>query len=345
MGMDSPPSVKQTDLLRVVVTMDNAPGHMELLTPGARCEWGRCQFILNPEPGTQADFWIVAGNARPTDTMVCDPRNTMFIAAEPLEKKVYPHKYYRQFHWLVDSHDKSRHPRLTIDALGLCWHTGLRQPQNEYSFGYDRLASTPMPEKQNRISVVCSSNRFTAGQSLRLDFLEEAKRKLGDQIVHFGRGFQPVADKLEAILPYRFHLALENCQHRNYWSEKIADAYLSWAFPIYVGCPNLADFLPAESFVRIDPAQPEESIRTLRKLLETAPTQRERDAVSAGRDAILNQWNPFAVWARWAEARWQQGEFQNTTIHSHKAFRSMFRGWIFRLRTNHWRPAKSQKAA
>lgn len=336
---------EKSDLLRVVVTMDHAPGRMELLTPGARCRWGRCEFLLNPEPGMEADFWIVAGNARPSDEMLCDPRNTMFIAAEPLEKKVYPLRYYRQFHWLVDSHDKSRHPRLTIDALGLCWHTGLQQPQNTYTFGYDQLASTPMPEKQNRISVVCSHNRFTPGQRLRLDFLEEAKRELGDQIVHFGRGFEPIADKHEAIRPYRFHLALENCQFRNYWSEKIADAYLSWAFPIYVGCPNLEEFLPADSFVRIDPSNVHQSIETLRQLLQSVPTQQERSAISAGRDAILNRWNPFAVWSRWAEARWQPGTKQRMTIRSHKAFRSLLRGYIYRFRTKDWRPTSSRKIA
>ncbi len=343
--MQHPQIAKHHRPLRIVVTMDNAPGRMELLTPGARCEWGRCQILLNPEPGTQADFWIVAGNARPVDSMRCDPRNTMLIVAEPLEKKVYPLKYYQQFHWIVDSHDKSRHPRLTEDALGLCWHTGLEQPANEYTFGYDHLASIPMPEKQNRISVVCSNNRFTSGQRLRLIFLDEAKRQLGDQIVHFGRGFQPIADKREATLPFRFHLALENCQQRNYWTEKIADAYLNWAFPIYVGCPNVEDFLPAESFARIDPRRPDKSIATMRRLLESAPTRSEFDAIAAGRDAIMNHWNPFAVWARWAEARWQPGEFPTTTIHSHKAFRSMFRGYIFRLRNNNWCGSESKKAA
>ncbi len=318
--------------LRVIVTMDHAPGNLALLSPGGRCEWGRCTFLLNPPQGTEADFWIVAGNARPADMMLCSPQNTMFIAAEPLEKKVYPLKYYRQFRWVVDSHDRSKHPNLVLDALGLCWHTGLKQPQNEYTVGYDRLAAIPMPDKQNRISVVCSNNRFTPGQCLRLDFLSEAKRQLGHHIAHFGRGFAPVSDKLDAILPYRFHMAMENCQLPNYWSEKIADAFLGWAFPLYVGCPNLEQFLPASSFVRIDPAKPEEAIQRLRLLLATPANESEHRAVALGRDAILNQWNPFAVWSRWAEARWQPALAARTTLYSHKAFRSMFRGYVFRLR-------------
>ena len=338
MQRDAPAIASRNESLKVVVTMDNAPKNLELLSPGSRCEWGRCQFLLNPEPGTQADFWIVVANARPFDYMDCSPQNTMLIVHEPLEKKVYPLKYYQQFQWLIDSHDQSQHPRLTIDALGLCWHAGLNHPNNSYNFGYDHLASLPMPEKQNRISVVCSNNRYTPGQCLRLDFLAEAKRQLGDQIVHFGRGFSPVADKMESILPYRFPLALENCQYPNYWSEKISDAYLSWAFPVYVGCPNLDEFLPAASFVRIDPARPQESIRIMRKLLDTPASRCEYDAIANGRDAILNRWNPFAVWSHWAETRWEAGEPERTVIRSHKAFRSLLRGYIYRMRN--WVPEK-----
>lgn len=343
MQRNDPAISSRNESLKVVVTMDNAPKNLELLSPGARCQWGHCQFLLNPEPGTKADFWIVVANGRPVDYMQCSPQNTMLIVHEPLEKKVYPLRYYRQFQWLIDSHDQSQHPRLTLDAPGLCWHAGLDQRNNAYTFGYDHLVSVRMPEKHNRISVVCSNNRFTPGQCLRLDFLAEAKRQLGDQIVHFGRGFTPVAEKMQAILPYRFHLALENCQYPNYWSEKISDAYLSWAFPMYVGCPNLEQFIPAESFLRIDPAKPEESIRTLRAMLDTPVSQHEFDAVAAGRNAVLNHWNPFAVWSRWAETRWQPAEPQHTIIRSHKAFRSMFRGYIYRLRNP--LPASADRAA
>ena len=331
--------------LTVVVTMEHAPGRLELLSPGGRCEWGKCSFLLNPPRDTVADFWIVAGNARPVDRMICAPENTLFIAAEPLEKKSYPQRYYRQFHWLVDSHSASNHPRLSIEPLGLCWHIGMQQPGAQYAFGYDALRVLTQPTKQNRISVVCSDNRFTAGQRQRLDFLDKARRELGDRIVHFGRGYTPICDKLDAILPHRFHLALENCSLPNYWSEKIADAYLAWAFPLYVGCPNLEHILPPGSFVRIDPAKPEESIAMITQLLDSPVTNVEQNAVAAGREAILNVFNPFAVWAKCAEARWSPEAQEYVVIRSHKAFRSMLRGYAFRWRMRNWRPNESGRAA
>jgi hypothetical protein len=42
---------------------------------------------------------------------------------------------------------------------------------------------------------------------------------------------------------------LENSQSPHYWTEKLTDAYLGWAFPLYVGCPNVGDYFAKESFL------------------------------------------------------------------------------------------------
>jgi hypothetical protein len=39
-----------------------------------------------------------------------------------------------------------------------------------------------------------------------------------------------------------FHIAIENTQNNNYFTEKIIDAFLTKTIPIYWGCPNLNDY-------------------------------------------------------------------------------------------------------
>jgi len=70
--------------------------------------------------------------------------------------------------------------------------------------------------------------------------------------VHFGRGFEPIDDKMGAILPYRFHLVLENSVLPNYWTEKLADALSRLGLPGLFGCPNVGDYLPAEALLSIN---------------------------------------------------------------------------------------------
>ena len=318
--------------LLVRINMDHAPGRMELLTPGASLRWGRCRFDLNPEPGGRADFAVVMGNARPVDRFMAAPENTLFIAAEPPTKKIYPKRFYHQFSHLVDTHATSGHPAVEVTMPGLCWHAGLDRRTNAFRYGYDHLKSLPAPEKINRVSVVCSDAAFTHGQRLRLDFLRQLKLRLGDRLVHYGRGFEPIDDKMTAILPNRFHLVMENSELPNYWTEKLADAYLGWAFPLYVGCPNLEDFFPNDEFLSLDPRNVDASARLIIRLLETEPTLGEMSVVESARGRILDQYNPFAWCARWVEAFHRDARETNLTIRSHKAFRPFPRGMIYRLR-------------
>lgn len=325
--------------LRVVVTLEPDRGGWQLLAPGGNPRVGRCDIRLNPTGAVEADYWIVFANARPADRVRCAPENTLFIAAEPEEKKVYPMAFYRQFHRLIDTHDRSRHPRLIRHAPCAAWHLGFDHREGGFTFGYDWLNALPPPAAyHNQVSVVCSNAAGTPGQRQRLAFLAELKSRLGDRLVHFGRGFNPVADKLDAILGYRYHLVMENCRARDYWTEKLADAYLGWAFPLYLGCPNLGDYFPEASFASLDIGDPALAAERISRLLDREPDDAQRAAVAAGRRLVLDRYNPWLAWARWAETYHQAGAAATwLTIRSHKAFRPFPRGWWYRWRTRHQR--------
>jgi hypothetical protein len=319
--------------LRVRVHMDCAPDGMALLTPHASLRWGRCQFDFNPAPGGRADFSVVLGNARPLDCFHCAPENTLFIAGEPLSKKLYPQAFYRQFGHVVDSHAGSRHPHLHVGALGLNWHVGLDRSTGGYRYGYDHLSALACPDKENRIAVVCSNASKTEGQRQRLALLDGLKQRLGDRLVHFGRGFTPIDDKMDAILPYRFHLALENGVEPNYWTEKLADAYLGWAFPVYLGCPNVGDYLPADALVSINGQSVDAVAARIAGLLDQPSDAAREAALAEARQRILNVYNPFAWAAHWAEQLHRPNLAETRlTLRSHKAFRGFPRGHLFRLR-------------
>ncbi len=109
-------------ILRVVVTMETTSSGWHLLCPGGsgggNPRIGRCEILLNPERPVEADYWIVFANARPCDRMRCAPENTLFIAAEPEEKKVYPLEFYQQFHRIRPSAD---HPARALHVMA-CRH-------------------------------------------------------------------------------------------------------------------------------------------------------------------------------------------------------------------------------
>jgi hypothetical protein len=317
----------------VAITTNVAHRGFERLSPGSRMKWGKCRFLLNPPPGTEVDYWIVFTEGRTLDYMTCHPQNTLFLAGEPPSKKIHSRSFYAQFHQVVSSHENDPHPRVTAASPGLNWHVGLQREQDCYSYGYDELVVMPFPQKRNQISVVCSNLATTQGQRDRLNFLEQLKSALGEQLVHFGRGFDPISDKMDAILPYRFHLVLENSCSANYWTEKISDAYLGWAFPFYAGCPNLDESFPSQSFVRVLLNEPEAAISSIRLALSSPQDRTEIELISQSRDLALNQFNLFARFSKWAELFHSPLPRQKVYINTHKAYRPFPKNMIFRIKS------------
>lgn len=314
-------SVNSCKRLRVRVTMASAPGGMEYFTPNCGMQWGRCDFSVNPPSGGDWDFWIVFGNALPKEYANVAPCNTLFIAGEPPQKKIYPYRFYQQFAHIIDTHMGSKHQGLLIDAMGLCWMVGLSWSDLSYKFGYDYLKQLTYPEKKNKISVICSSTAKTKGQKLRLRFLHAVKERMGDKIVHCGKGFKSIEDKMDGILPYRFNLVLENSQSPNYWTEKLTDAYLGWSFPLYLGCPNLSEYFDPASFCPLDIHDIDESVRIMESLLSAPQTPLEQAAIRVARAQVLEQYNPFARFNHWVQKFYTDLPHEELVIRAEKAFR------------------------
>lgn len=282
--------------------------------------WGDCQFHLNPPQGGRYDFWIVFGNALGTEQGFVAPENTLFIAGEPPAKKTYPLAFYRQFAHVVDTHNGSKHSGLIISALGLCWLVGLDFSEMRFKFGYDHLKQLPRLPKENKIGVVCSATAKTAGQRARLRFLQSLKQRLGERIVHYGKGFEPIDDKLDAIAPYRFHLVLENSQSPHYWTEKLTDAYLGWAYPFYLGCPDLGSYFDRSAFAPVSLSDPAGAAAIMAAALERPESAEEIAAVEKARIQVLDTYNPFARFDYWVGTLRREGEPQMLTVLSAKKF-------------------------
>ncbi len=56
-------------------------------------------------------------------------------------------------------------------------------------------------------------------------------------------------DKIKTFASYRFSLAFENSQYPGYVSEKIFDSFLAGCIPVYLGAPDVTDYVPADCFI------------------------------------------------------------------------------------------------
>ncbi len=268
-------------------------------TPSESMTWKNTQFFLN-DLKTDADFMVVYDEPDGSFlTHIPKERRILFIS-EPPSIKEYKKTYLEQF-GIVCTPQKiiglNNHTKQIIGQLCLPWHYGVAHSHrfSEYET-YDSLSSMQVPKKNNKISTMISSKVMNNHHRQRIHTTQFLKQELGDEFHLLGRGYNEIDDKAEGIAPYAFHLVCENNDVPHFWTEKLADAYLGWSFPIFSGCDNIKEYFPENSFVQVDLSKPEKVLQQIRDILDTPNFYESRQSfIEKARNLILNDYNLFAV--------------------------------------------------
>lgn len=99
--------------------------------------------------------------------------------------------------------------------------------------------------KRDGVSIVASNKTMTEGHQMRHRLIKAA----GDRLQVFGRGYNPIEHKIEALGPYRFSVTIENSSAPWYFTEKLIDCFSTFTVPIYWGCPGIARFFDTSGMI------------------------------------------------------------------------------------------------
>ncbi|MCX7828538.1 MAG: glycosyltransferase family 10 [Thermanaerothrix sp.] len=286
--------------MKVKVTTQFPEWPLRLQSPSGLCQWDGVRFFIDDDTD-EADAWVVFDNVKRTVSALCPPEKVVLITFEPPAIKSYPSSYLKQFARVVTCHNMD-HPGVIRWQQSLPWHYGRNlagQGEDRFLESYDTLsADDPFSAKERLASIVCSAKRSRDCHRRRHEFVSLLEEARIEGLEFFGRG-RPVEApcKRDAIRPYKYHVVLENSSYPDYWSEKLADAYLGGAFPIYWGCPNLEDYFPEGSFARIDIERPKEAVERIREILGSSLYEDSIEALRKARDLVLNRYNFFPAMA------------------------------------------------
>jgi hypothetical protein len=265
-------------------------------TPKGDGVFGNTRFVFDSAEN-QYDFLIVYdGVPNGVEERIRHGR-ALFAAGEPVAVKRYSSRFLAQFGTVLTSDRSTPHANRVFTQTGLPWHIGV--PNGKIARLHESLDFAALErlsgEKTKLMSVICSNKTMTPAQRLRMPFARALKDHFGECLDFFGRGFRDIDDKAEALVPYRYHIVLENGDDRDYWSEKIADPFLAETFPFYWGCRNLEDYFPEDSFVRVDLTNPAAAIATIEATIASDRATRSRAAVAEAKRRVLTEHNVFAV--------------------------------------------------
>jgi len=244
-------------------------------TPGLSGVW---KDIVGVSNINNADYYIVLGGRRANYNF--DPDKTIYIKREPDFIESAPQGFRHTILW-KDTH------------CGITWWINK---------SYDQLKEMVYPRKEKEVSCIVS-----AKHRHRLSFVGKMMAN-NDVVDLYGRG-HGMHDhgkyykgelnydgncKLLGLSPYTHTVVLENSQEKNYWTEKISDAYLSWCMPIYWGCPNISDFFEPQSYrtISLDDPSP---IETIHSMIEEPISSDDIELLSQSRNKILDEYNIWEI--------------------------------------------------
>lgn len=285
-------------LVRVKLSTNFPEWPLSRQTPGCTGQWGNCSFFINEEIAA-CDYWVVYEGLTQPETTCCPPENTLLITAEPSPVRKYDRRFMAQFAQVLTCQREIKHRRVISRQQALPWmigcryHKGTDKWSKEFTKDYDELAARPVVPKTKLLSVISSAKALTPGHQQRLEFVQRLKQHFRDEIDVYGRGIRDFEDKWDVIAPYKYHVALENSQFRDYWTEKLSDALLADAYPFYSGCPNIGDYFAADVLTRLDLDNPDKAIQTIESGMKA---HRFEATVAPRADAarrVLDEYNLF----------------------------------------------------
>ena len=182
---------------------------------------------------------------------------------------------------------------------------------------YREFKQMDFPEKTKDLCWVTTSHgdkntpegiQITEGQRLRMQFLKKFLVKHPNKMYLYGRNLGDyismqdfrycggeLTDLWDGIRDYRYSIAFETSWQSGYFC-KLIDPILAGCMPIYWGCPDLENFLPKNSFIRVDLRKDLDSIcDEVMEIVKSDYREQNLDELEAAKELLLDKWNLWNV--------------------------------------------------
>ncbi|WP_298147999.1 glycosyltransferase family 10 [Flavobacterium sp.] len=251
-------------------------------TPNEAFCWGR--FIFTEDEVNPCDFLVILDQPNTPISTDVPPNRIIHISQEPPNEIAG----YRQFGNKKVAHrfGQIKHSQITFSHGALPWHIDVN---------YDTLQKTKPEDlhKTNEVVWVTSSLNLSSGHYLRMKVVAQLQNSF---VKIYGRGIQPIDDKYTVFKSAKYVIAFENYAHSGYWTEKIADAFLSYCLPIYFGATDIDAYFHPLSYVRLDPRS-KTLLSDLQSIVDDHTWEKRLPYIIEARTDVLNkhQLFPFLV--------------------------------------------------
>lgn len=322
-------------------------------TPNNDGIWGDYKFYINDDID-ECDYWVVYGKGiNKKESCIVPNNHTILMIGEPTSVYRYNKIYMNKFGVVVSCDEKTdavnnvmfNQPSIpwwiSIENANVKRVTDKNRIKIDNASGEDILVVNKKysdfvkqneVEKNRLISVMVSNKTITKGHRDRLEFVDTLKQYFGDVVDVFGRGYNEVRDKDDAIRDYKYHVVLENYSTRYYWTEKLADSLLGNSYPIYYGCTNINEYFPKEALSIINIYDVEKSICQIKKIIEQDIYSKRINELFLSKQLVLEKYNLFPQIIKYCELIGCSNEKKKVELGSDKAYMDFNKAFLFASR-------------
>ena len=260
------------------------------------------EFYINQEVA-EPDFWFVIDELNDIEQATISKDKVFFLTAEvPFVTSYFSdEEFLSQFHKIYSPHAIYNHDNnLALPFLPYMINAAHGESIMRYDpeFNYDIMKQTDSYEKTKNISLFASNkgshkNFMTQFHQIRYNFALRLKEHFKDKIDLYGYGHNEIVTKAEAIIPYKYHIVLENQATMNIITEKLYDSYLGLAYPIYWGAPNADKYFSKDSFSAINILDFKQTVRVIEQVLEEDFYEQKRKCLIEAKNKVLDEYGVF----------------------------------------------------
>ena len=282
--------------IKISLPYSFSPQDLSQFTGNDSGEIDGCRVTAADPRVETADAWFVIEDLTVNDLSCVVPKDQVhFLSAETAwgrDKFLTSHKraFLAQFH-AVHTFYPTKHRRNRFAPPFLPWminanHGTVFRPHHRDLKFLNRLESLP---KTHPLSMFCSSQTWRPEHQRRLEFAKFAKSYFGEDLVWFGNGINEIDEKWDGLASFERSIVLENTTQSGVFSEKVLDPFLALSLPIYSGSPDIARNFPIKPSHVLDLSDFDASVKAIADLLKRDVSAAEREAILAGKDAVLNR--------------------------------------------------------
>lgn len=235
------------------------------------------------------DFTIVFGRTE-WDKLETKKENTFYISQEPLWSPNQPKDDIHNYCSKILISDKRDYPDKNeyIETLLPMFYAGRGEFDNREEWDWSIKIKEKNFNKNKKISIIVRKdyasyyNQFENPITNKINYKDRTDLGIelskDSRIDVFGNNweknninvFGEIFNKHIGLDDYHFSVACENSIQKNYISEKFWDCVLTDTVPIYMGCININDYIPSNSFINLNGMSQESMVSTITNLIDNS---------------------------------------------------------------------------